>query len=95
MVTPNKVKAGASFDMAGSGFSPDGLVTLTLTGVDNLGSEFVFDSAETNDYGAFSKAVTSRSLGVFKGLEPGAYTVKAEDSIGGTATYPLILEAAE
>ena len=102
IVTPVAVEQGKTFNVAGSGFEPEGLVVLTLAGAPldlgylgvktTAGDEFHFVYAETNQSGAFATAVKHKNIvKALATLEPGVYTVRAEDGKGTVATYPLAL----
>ncbi|MBI2831378.1 MAG: collagen-like protein [Chloroflexi bacterium] len=107
VITPVSVEQGKKFSVTGTGFEPNGLVTLTLAGVPldlgkiykedvksklTAGDEFTFEVVETNKAGAFVKDVSaSAMLNALATLEPGVYAVRAKDGKGTSATHPLEL----
>jgi len=103
IVIPSMVVTGETFDVAGSGFPPDELLTVMIVGATPIENIYLGSGFHPNETGAFlapcvAKSEYKKLVGAGKPalllskIEPGAYTLEVSSSGGGIATTPLVVK---
>ena len=84
-VTPNTLKAGSSVTVAGSGFTPNSVIT--AIGIGPAGLCLPLGSGPADAQGRFTDTRTVQAL-----APPGNYQIRLTDATGRTATQSVTLQ---